>query len=168
MNARDVLLAVAAKEVGTVEIGGANRGPRVEQYLAAVHCPPGNPWCAAFVNWCGAKVPGVTGTPWPLPMVAGCATLYERGKAMGLVREEPAVGAVFLKWFPGLKRFAHTGIVERPSPDVPGAWITIEGNSNPDGGREGYGVFRRARTFAPADRFLYWWPATERPTPEAA
>jgi hypothetical protein len=33
------------------EIGGANRGPQVEEYLAAAKVAPGNPWCASFITW---------------------------------------------------------------------------------------------------------------------
>jgi len=52
-------LAIARAEVGTREIGTSNRGAKVDAYLAAANCQPGNPWCAGFVAWCvrqlGAK-----------------------------------------------------------------------------------------------------------------
>ena len=148
------VLAVAIHEIGTVEEGGQNRGRRVEEYLAATHAGPGLPWCAAFVAWTGLH----SGVPWPLAPVPGCMSLYADAKAKGLVRDRPETGAVFLLWFPRLGRYAHTGFLER-SGDQPGTWHTIEGNTNPAGGREGYGVFRRVRTFGPRDVFVYWWKA---------
>ena len=47
---------------GVRETGGANRGPQVEEYLAAAKVAPGNPWCASFITWsleqAGHKMPG--------------------------------------------------------------------------------------------------------------
>ena len=44
------------------EIGGANLGPQVEEYLAAADVAPGNPWCASFITWslekAGKEMPG--------------------------------------------------------------------------------------------------------------
>lgn len=148
------VLGVAIHEIGTVESGGANRGPRVEQYLAAAHAAPGLPWCAAFVAWCGIH----SGVPWPLAPVPGCMSLYADAKAKGCISQTPETGAVFLLWFPKLNRFAHTGFIEKSGP-TPGQWVTVEGNTNPGGGREGYGVFRRTRTFPASARFIHWWKA---------
>lgn len=148
------VVSTAAHEVGVVETGGANRGPRVEEYLSAVHGVAGMPWCAAFVGWIGIH----SGVAWPLALVPGCMSLYADARGKGLVRDGPETGAVFLLWFPKLQRYAHTGFLERPGV-TPGTWETLEGNTNPGGGREGYGVFRRTRTFGPRDVFLHWWRA---------
>ena len=49
-------------QLGVAEVGGANRGQQVEEYLAAAKVAPGNPWCASFVTWslekAGHKMPG--------------------------------------------------------------------------------------------------------------
>jgi len=165
MNLRDAVLTVATHEIGVVEVGGQNRGPRVEDYLRAVHLKPGDPWCAAFVAWVGAKAAALLGTDWPLPMVGGCATLGAYAAHEGMLQQLPAVGAVFLKFYPTLNRFAHTGFVVKPDPngeDV-GHWITIEGNTSDPrmkATREGWGVFQRSRAFASSDRFIHWWATT--------
>ena len=56
------LQLAADRQRGVREIGGANRGPQVEQYLAAAKVAPGNPWCASFITWsleqAGHKMPG--------------------------------------------------------------------------------------------------------------
>src|SRR6185436_3808806 len=55
-------LQIAHSQKGVREIGGANMGPQVEQYLAAAKVGPGNPWCASFITWslerAGKKMPG--------------------------------------------------------------------------------------------------------------
>ena len=55
-------LKIAKTQLGVREIGGANRGQQVEQYLAAAKVAPGNPWCASFITWsleqAGHKMPG--------------------------------------------------------------------------------------------------------------
>ena len=64
------VLKIARAEVGVAEVGGNNRGRRVEEYLAAVGLGPGNPWCAAYVAWVmrQAEVRGwpMTGDTWAL------------------------------------------------------------------------------------------------------
>lgn len=154
LNVTAEVLTMARSQLGVVEEGGPNCGKQVAEYLAATHCPPGLPWCAAFVAWCGLH----SGVPWPLAPVPGCMSLYADAKAKGLIAASPETGAVFLLWFPSLSRYAHTGFLEATGP-TPGTWTTIEGNTNPAGGREGYGVFRRTRRFGPRDAFVHWWKA---------
>jgi hypothetical protein len=130
----------------------SNRGQAIGAFLGSVGLEQGYAWCAAYVGYCGQFVPG-----WPLPLVAGCATLGEAAEKKGLLRPTPARGALFLLYYPALKRFAHTGIclVEKGG----GVWRTIEGNTNGGGSRDGWGVFERERSFGPSDRFIHWWDA---------
>ena len=55
-------LRIAETQRGVHEIGGANTGPQVNEYLQAAGVAPGNPWCASFVTWslekAGHKMPG--------------------------------------------------------------------------------------------------------------
>ena len=55
-------LRVAQTQRGVREVGGANTGPQVDEYLEAAGVSPGNPWCAAFMTWsleqAGHKMPG--------------------------------------------------------------------------------------------------------------
>lgn len=52
-QARDALARIAEREIGTIEVGGNNRGARVRDYQSATWTEPGVwPWCAAFVCWC--------------------------------------------------------------------------------------------------------------------
>lgn len=153
MDRVQAVLNVATALTWVRETQGPNRGEIVNAMLDRVHLPPGQPWCAAFVAWVGWTV--LRGD-WPLPLVGGCATLGEAARTRGLLRREPATGAVFLLWSDRLNRYRHTGFVTY-GPDVDGRWGTVEGNTSPDGSPEGTGVFVRQRLFAPLDRFVYWW-----------
>ena len=145
------VLASAVAEIGVTEVPpGSNAGPRVEEYLATVHLPKGNPWCAGFVAWCGVQV---MGSAWPVPRVGGCATLGDWAKKVGWRMLNPKLGDVFLLHFPKLGRFAHTGFIT-DVPDASGKWGTIEGNTSGGGSREGWGVFRQRRAFGANDRFI--------------
>lgn len=143
---------------------GTNRGEVVEHVLKTVGLGPGFPWCAA---WVSTKGRDVCDRRWPLQLTGGCEVLAASAASGLLLRQTPAVGAIFLLKMnvkdaitgKTIRRFAHTGFCEGMDPA--GGWTTLEGNTNPDGGREGYGVFRRekghARQFGPDDRFIWWW-----------
>jgi hypothetical protein len=146
------VLLIADTQVNVTECPpNTNSGLKVEEYLAVVGLKKGDPWCAAAVAWVGVKA---IGNRWPLTLTGGCQMLYEKSKAKGLVVEAPVAGDVFLLWFPKMNRFAHTGFVEKVNAD--GSCSTLEGNTSGAGSREGWGYFRRTRTFGPLDRFIRW------------
>ncbi|MFF5381636.1 peptidoglycan-binding protein [Pedobacter suwonensis] len=140
---RKRLLQVAEKELGVRESSGNNDGPRVAEYLSYVHVPEGSAWCAAFVSW----VFGQAG--YPVPRTAWSPALFPLSKRTKQIR--PAV--VFGIYFSQFRRIAHCGLVERQDGD----WmITIEGNTNPDGSREGDGVYRKRRPLKAVKYFADW------------
>lgn len=162
-----LLVAAANAFIGLMEEGEDNHGQMVERFLAGVHQPPGQPWCAAFVYHVGyyshydhvARV-----STWPLPATASCWELGRFAERHGVLLCTPAVGDVFLKYNTGLGRFAHTGIVVGvdegdPQEDV-GVHVctTVEGNTNDDGSRNGNATLRKVRRFVEADgdRFIRW------------
>lgn len=54
----------------------------------------------------------------------------------------PKTGDIFGLFFPEINRIAHTGFIDQWD----GTWlITVEGNTNVSGGREGDGVYRKRR-----------------------
>ena len=160
MSIKAAIVPIALHELALEvrEVGGANRGPKVEAYLKAANLGPGNPWCAAFVAWNVAKAMGVEKPP---PWTSGSAiTTWQRGsrklkpedKATGLeagasakvkpgwiwVRAKDAIGANAARkgqWVQG-----HCGIVVEV--DASG-FHTVEGNTNAAGSREGDGVYRK-------------------------
>jgi len=126
------LLKIARAELGVREATGKNDGRQVEAYLATTGLKKGNPWCAAFISWVfnksGAHVPC---TPWS-------PALFPKNRLTKNIK--PA--CVFGIYSPGLNRIAHCGFVES---SVNHWIISIEGNTNVAGGREGDGVYRKRR-----------------------
>ena len=148
---RQAVLSVARALRWVRETEGSNKGEMVNQILASVHLPPGEPWCAAFVSFVGKAA---LGDAWPLPMVGGCQTLAEDAAKRNMRSPLPAPGSVFLLWSSTKKRFHHTGFCVAPGPK---GWKTIEGNTSEDGSPEGTGVFERDRMFGLEDRFIRWF-----------
>lgn len=133
----------------------SNRGVEIDYWIKECGLDPklGLPWCAAFVSQVGRQALGAL---WPCPRTASVAALAAWGAPRpGVVHGNlPERGDVFLLWSRELSRFAHTGLVV--STNLAGRSETVEGNTNVDGSRDGYGVFARSRTWSPSDRFLSW------------
>lgn len=151
-----VALAEAASEVR--EVGGSNRGPRVEEFQRSVGLRPGDPWCAAFVAWCAMSSRGLSAPP---SWCSGSAiTTWQKGSRRAgpagactplfvdyrdrvrvgwiWVRAKDEAGAADARrgnWVQG-----HCGIVV--AVDEVG-FHTVEGNTNEAGSREGDGVYRK-------------------------
>lgn len=154
--ARGALVAAARACVAIrEEPPGSNRGRAVEAMLALTGAAPGSPWCAAFVAWCGVAA---CGAAWPLPRTASVAQLAAEADRKGWLLAPDAVaqaGDLVVVWFASLDRFAHVGIVTGPAGSN-GLAPTVEGNTAPTGGREGWGVFPRTRALGPRDRLIRW------------
>lgn len=150
-------LGLAAIEIARAEIGvreqppGSNRGPRVDEYLRGVGLDPGDgsfAWCAAFVYFCFGKAAEAAGRRNPLTKTAGVLAHWNRAESSGGHRIKKAdaaanpslvrVGQIFCIDFGG--GAGHTGIVTGIQA---GKLLTIEGNTNDGGSREGIGVFAR-------------------------
>lgn len=134
---------MATGELHVREATGANDGPRVTLYLRSVGLDAGHPWCAAFVHWTYRQVGIVaSANAWSPSWFPTRRLVYHRTRKArdGL----PAPGDVFGIYYPSRGRIAHVGIVE--SWNEGGAYVlTIEGNTNDFGSREGDGVYRKKR-----------------------
>ncbi len=151
VDLRSLVVSVAASQIGVMEEPrGSNRGPEVDEYIRASGLNPGNgsfPWCICFIQWVFLEAAKVLGDESPLPRTAGVHALWQmrnRGTARILTPPEaqPAAikpGMVFLFDTGGGK--GHAGIVQKVQGD---RIVTIEGNTNNGGSRDGYGVFRRS------------------------
>jgi hypothetical protein len=145
-------LVVAATQVGVMEQPlGSNRGPQVDEYIKSLGLDPNNdsyPWCAAFVYWTFQQAATTLGVPNPAIRTAGVLKHWNEAGRAGVTRLLPdeiegdfallRSGLVFVIGTGGGK--GHMGIVEDFRDD---RLITIEGNTNLPGDREGVGVFRR-------------------------
>lgn len=131
---------------------GSNAGQAVEHFQRHTGNRAGDPWCCSFVC---TILDGMLGATNQLPTTASCQALADAARQQKRLKTTPEPGALFLLWFPTHTRFAHVGFLVSKNAD--GSWETVEGNTGDAGEREGYGVFTKRRTFAPADRFIRWW-----------
>ena len=138
---REKLKKVYSAEIGVREKTGKNDGVRVEQYLKYVALTKGNPWCASFVCWgygqVGVKNPKSGYCP---DLFTSKYIIYKRTGAPN--KAPPQSGDIFGIYFPEKKRIAHTGFVDEWGSKYV---ITVEGNTNEAGSREGDGVYKKRR-----------------------
>ena len=138
---RERALEIALSQVGICEVGGANRGPEVDRYLASVRLGPGHPWCCAFVFWCVREAAiaeaGAAGGAYEplLPITGSCARMWRRVSTLYRT-DQPAVGAIYIHLEDPAdpNSTGHCGIVTAfTSRTLSG----VEGNTNALGARAG-------------------------------
>lgn len=133
------VVPVAELFVGWVrETTGKNDGPWVEAIQRTTGNKRGDPWCASFVNF-------VLDIAYrdlnPLPATASCDELLAFARKHNRLTTTPVPGDVFLVMKTKTDA-THTGIVTQVLAD---SVLTIEGNTNREGAREGNGVWARER-----------------------
>jgi hypothetical protein len=134
------------------EVGGNNMGPWVRVYMG------GNegqrwPWCAGFACFCLGQAAQSLGAAMPITPSYSCTQLAERAKTAGLFIEGSAASPQGLT--PGCffllrgtsEPWHHVGIVQAIAP---GAFTTVEGNSNENGSADGYEVCSNVRGWVDA------------------
>ncbi|MBB6498481.1 C40 family peptidase [Pedobacter cryoconitis] len=140
---RNLLVQIAEKEIGVREESGNNDGLRVESYLSSVNLKRGQPWCAGFVSWVYAQA-GYT-----RPRSGWTPDLFPSSR----LARSALPGNLLGIYFPELKRMAHVGLIVKQQGD----WIiSIEGNTNVIGSREGDGVYKKSRHIKTIYRFSDW------------
>ena len=151
----EALIAEARRYLGVQEKPKlSNRGTQIDYWIAECGLDPAGayPWCAAFVGQVGRQALGHT---WPVPRTASCAAIAAWAEQLGKHRTSPWPGDLFLLWEPDLHpaRYGHVGIVTEVGARDFG---TIEGNTNPGGSRDGFGVCARRRPFGGRTTFVRW------------
>jgi CHAP domain len=145
------IVRIASAEIGVTEVNGSNCGPRVDEYKAATWLDPkkGWPWCAAFVCWVvkqaldHAEVKETA--TFKRPRTAGAWDMenWSRKQDESTWTRKPHRGDIA----PGdivVFTFSHVGFAVS-APDKSGFVMTVEGNTDSSGSREGGGVFRKRR-----------------------
>jgi hypothetical protein len=141
------VLLIAAAENGVIEDPKTqNQGPRVDEYIRSVGLNPagnppcGYPWCMGFVYWCFEQAALALGQSNPCTRTAGVVHHWEVTKGKKILASDVAndhslvtVGMVFCK----SEVDSHTGIVCQVTD---AGILTIEGNTNEAGSREGNAV----------------------------
>lgn len=157
---RDRLQQIYLGEVGVRERTGRNDGERVAEYLRYTHLGEGYAWCASFVSW----VYGQAGyaeprTAWSPSLFPSKRVIWERGRGLRPIAKSPAAtllpqkGDVFGIYFNSVKRIAHAGFVDEWGDKYV---ITVEGNTNEAGSREGDGVYRKRRLVSSIYQVASW------------
>ncbi len=147
------------KKIYDAQIGvreqGTNAGKAIEAYLRYTGLGKGHPWCAAFVCWVYGQADVSN------PKSAWSPSLFPKSKLIWqkqspIVRHggsSPQTGDIFSIYFPDKGRIAHTGFVDKWDKN----WvITVEGNTNLSGAREGDGVYRKRRPVASLHSVADW------------
>jgi peptidoglycan hydrolase-like protein with peptidoglycan-binding domain len=146
-------LDVAFSQVGVMEDPlGSNRGPEVDGYLRAAGKDPAEgsfAWCVAFTHFCYLQASEKLGLANPHVKTVGVLDHWNKAKnKKNVVRitHADAVGSPALVK-PGCLFIIDTGGGNGHSGMVAevanGRLITVEGNTNDNGSRNGIGVFRR-------------------------
>jgi len=145
------LTDVYESQIGVREKTGNNDGVDVEKYLKSTGLGKGNPWCAAFVHWCLNQA-GIKNN-----ITAWSPTAYDKNKIVykNGWKKEFKPGHVFTLYYANLKRIGHTGFVNKKVNST--VVETVEGNTNPEGSREGGGVYKRKRSLNSLYAICDWY-----------
>jgi hypothetical protein len=170
---RAAIVVTAMGEVAAKvrEVGGDDRGPRVEEYQRLVGLHPGSPWCGGFTTWCATKGLGLTKKPrWASNggmaiggwigavnalKKAGMHDYYAPAGSGQNAKVKP--GWIFsqgrdletaTKARSGTLTKGHTGVVVGLDPNDPDIFISAEGNTDGTGSALGIGVYEKRRQFS--------------------
>lgn len=137
---RENVVKAYTSQIGVREKTGHNDGAAVEGYLKYTGLGKGYAWCAAFVCWCygQADIPNPK-TAYAPNLFKGNVIIYVRGKKP---MQQPLSGDVFGIYFNNMGRIAHVGFINQwGDKEV----VTVEGNTNGAGSRDGDGVYKKKR-----------------------
>jgi cell wall-associated NlpC family hydrolase len=142
------MVSLAREEIGVSEVDGSNCGPRVDEYKAAtwLDADKGWPWCAAFICWLVREAIEGEDVSFKRPRTAGAWDFENWAKQesnRGIELRKPTnedIKAGDIVVF----TFSHIGIAVKDV-DSSGYVVTIEGNTNGAGSREGGSVLEKKR-----------------------
>jgi len=143
-NLSQKALDLAVTQLGVEENPkGSNDGVQIKEYLKSVGILVPAPWCMSFVYWCFNQSAKSMGIRNPLIKTGGVMRQWKGASILYTAKKPYQAGDVFILNLG--KGLGHTGFIESIEGDVA---VTIEGNTNDEGSREGYEVARRRRKIA--------------------
>lgn len=142
-NFRIKIVATAESQLHVREATGSNDGKDIKKYLEVTGLGEGYPWCAAFVSWVFEEAGGTGPRSARVVDWFKSNIVYKSEWRQQNITPEP--GMVIGLYYPKLGRYGHIGIVDKVHPGQLHTIITIEGNTNAAGSREGQGVYRKIR-----------------------
>ncbi len=143
---------VAEKYIGQTEIKG-NMGfsnPDFEQRMKDVGFKPSYQWCAIFAELVWHEA--FQGNKEMLAIIKdncspSAVKTFENFRGLEMTSDKPIVGSIVIwqSWRNGHRHWTgHAGIVVEVNDKT---FVSIEGNTNDSGGREGYIVARKTRSY---------------------
>ncbi len=148
-NSIDTFVSIAEKYIGVTESPvGSNRGPLIDRWNTNVHAPLASFWCASFVSAVALEWESQSGNDWPLCFSADCDVWLANAKKHKCLSTKGRPGDIVL--LVSNNDAYHIGIVAGYS--EAGTLISIEGNSNNNGSRNGYMVAKRDNLFTGRNR----------------
>jgi len=149
---RDCLEEIYTSQIGVREVGN-NAGPDVEKYLKSAGVPKGSAWCASYVYWTYQKCDSnfvINSPAWVPSWFPKSKLIFSLGK---INKRSPQKGDLIGIYFPEKGRLAHIGIFDSESEDF---IISVEGNTNEAGSREGDGVYKKKRVKRTVNSISSW------------
>ncbi len=140
MTKQGTLAWLAKQFDGVRESGGDNKGTFVERFQRAVDGKArGEPWCAAFVQYCLSAVDELEGSKHLIPRTEATQPLWNTSPLHCRI-DKPEVGAIVV--WRKTSATGHCGIVVKIEADTV---VTVEGNTGAGDQREGDGVAVKRR-----------------------
>lgn len=167
LDIRKRLIAIADAEVGVREVPkDSNTGKRVKEYQAATDLDGTRwPYCAAFVCWCIREWGKLSEVRDALMMTAAQFEVWRPKtpaaygfdawavkKGLLVMNENTHPGEYILHTADLVNYdFSHAGILDTDRGNV---LLTVEGNTDAAGSRDGGGVYRKTRARSFARKFI--------------
>lgn len=150
MNLANKVIELAKQSIGVKE-ETPNWGKWVQVYLKFVGLFTPNPWCAAFVAYKIHQAAGQLNIKSKWPKSGYVQGVVNWAKKNTFILRAPQSNSVFAVWHPDLNRYAHIGFIIEIKKYKSGRvdFLSVEGNSNTDGGREGKEVVSQWRVWNP-------------------
>lgn len=149
------MLEISISQIGVVESGGNNYGQMVQEYQkigSDGEVRGGQPWCQYFQNWILVKACQELGLDYKWTYsgyTPDCVNLGVRENigTKNCTWDDIQVGDFGYVYSASRGNAKHVFLIVAKD-DNTKTLTTIEGNTNPGGGSDGYGVFKRKRTKA--------------------
>lgn len=139
------VITEARKWIGHKETS-RNDSPQIRVWLRRGGVVSPAAWCAVFASCMVDDACTSLGMPNALGVIAGARRLLVKARKLGAWSNDPVVGGIFGIGHPN--GLGHVGIVVDIGPT---SLITIEGNTNSEGSREGDCVRQRSRRIGEID-----------------
>lgn len=142
-------IATYESVIGKKEYLGVNDSYEIREILKSVGINQPAYYCAAYVSW-GLTVNGICN-----PNTAWSPSLFPRSHCIDIRNTHPEPADAFGVYYNNLNRIAHAGVVKRWPRDTD-YFISLEGNTNDNGGRNGDGFYEKRRPKRTVYRVSRW------------